>query len=90
MKAKNFAASEVFAALAVAGVVILRIREPQLERPYRVSGCPVTPLASGGLMVWMIWNPVELAPGIAVAGASKLLLGGALYAWFERNSATAA
>jgi len=69
----------MFAALTVAGVFILRIREPQLERPYRVSGYPVTPLAFVGLMLWMIWNSVALAPGVAVAGGATLAFAGGLY-----------
>ncbi|MBT8444048.1 MAG: amino acid permease, partial [Gammaproteobacteria bacterium] len=80
----------IFAALTVAGVIILRIREPQLERPFRVSGYPITPVVFVTLMLWMIWNSIGLAPGVAVAGGGTLLLGGALYVWFGRDSATAA
>lgn len=35
----------VSSALAVAGVIVLRFREPELPRPYRVSGYPFVPLA---------------------------------------------
>ncbi|MFW2403277.1 MAG: APC family permease, partial [Gammaproteobacteria bacterium] len=69
----------IFAALTVAGVVVMRMREPQLERPYRVSGYPVTPLLFVALMVWMIWNSIELAPTVAIAGGATLLLAGGLY-----------
>lgn len=69
----------LFAALTVAGVIVLRIREPELERQYRVAGYPLTPLLFVALMIWMIWNSIQLAPGVAIAGGATLLLGGALY-----------
>jgi len=35
----------VFAALAVGAVIVLRVREPELQRPYRVGLYPIVPLA---------------------------------------------
>jgi len=80
----------LFAALTVAGVIVLRIREPELDRPYRVSGYPVTPLLFVALMTWMIWNSIELVPGVAVAGGATLLLAGALYGLLGRAGDPAA
>jgi APA family basic amino acid/polyamine antiporter len=42
------------AALAVLGVIVLRIREPNLPRPYRTWGYPVTPLIFLALELWMV------------------------------------
>ncbi len=74
----------LFAALTVFGVIVLRIREPGLERPYRVWGYPLTPLVFIGLMLWMIWNAIALEPVVALSGLATLAIGGALYAWLGR------
>jgi len=62
--------------LAVMGVFVLRWREPDLPRPYRTWGYPVTPLVFLGLTAWtlaylLIDRPVEagLGLGIVVVGA---------------------
>ena len=43
------------AGLAVAGVIVLRIREPNLPRPYKTWGYPLTPLVFVALESWMIY-----------------------------------
>ena len=43
-------------ALAVAGVIVLRWRQPGLPRPYRTWGYPVTPLVFLGISAWMLWH----------------------------------
>ena len=40
--------------LAVAGVFVLRIRQPNLPRPYRTWGYPVTPLIFLAISTWML------------------------------------
>ncbi len=64
-----------FYALAVAGVYILRVRRPDLPRPYRVWGYPVTPalflLASVGMVAnALVTNPHDTGVtfGIILAG----------------------
>ena len=46
----------LFSSLAVACVIVLRVRSPELERPFRAWGYPVTPLlylaSSAWMMVW--------------------------------------
>jgi len=43
-------------ALTVLGVFVLRWRRPELERPYRTWGYPLTPLIFLAISVWMIWH----------------------------------
>ncbi|HJL19695.1 MAG TPA: amino acid permease [Sandaracinaceae bacterium LLY-WYZ-13_1] len=62
----------VFAALTVLGVLVMRWRAPDLERPYRTWGYPVTPLLFVGLMVWMIARSVAEEPVVAAAGAATI------------------
>ena len=60
--------------LAVAGVLVLRLREPDTPRPYRTWGFPVTPLVYIGLTLWTlsyiaIDRPAEAAMAPVVIGA---------------------
>lgn len=78
-----------FYALAVAGVFILRRRHPDMERPYRTLGYPLTPiiflLASLGMVAnALIANPKEngVTFGIILAGVPVYFLWG----WWERRS----
>ena len=43
-------------ALTVLGVFILRWRRPNLERPYRAWGYPITPLIFLAISGWMLWH----------------------------------
>ena len=42
--------------LTVLGVFILRWRRPELERPYRAWGYPITPLIFLAISGWMLWH----------------------------------
>jgi APA family basic amino acid/polyamine antiporter len=42
-------------ALTVAGVFVLRWRQPNLPRPYKAWGYPVTPLIFLAVSGWMLW-----------------------------------
>lgn len=68
------------AALTVAGVVVLRRREPELERPYRAWGYPVTPLLFVAMSGWMGVHALVEVPASALAGLGTLLGALALYA----------
>ena len=43
-------------ALTVAGVFVLRWRQPSLPRPYKAWGYPVTPLIFLAISGWMMWH----------------------------------
>jgi APA family basic amino acid/polyamine antiporter len=47
------------AAMTVAGVIVLRLREPALPRPYRTWGYPVSPLIFLALEGWMVYFLVQ-------------------------------
>jgi APA family basic amino acid/polyamine antiporter len=65
--------------LTVAGVFVLRRREPALSRPYRTWGHPFTTLLALGLMAWMIVFTVGERPLTALFAAGTLIAGLALY-----------
>jgi APA family basic amino acid/polyamine antiporter len=49
-------------ALTVLGVFVLRWRRPELERPYRVWGYPMTPLIFLAISGWMLWHLLAEQP----------------------------
>jgi APA family basic amino acid/polyamine antiporter len=66
--------------MTVAGVFVLRRAEPQLPRPYRVWGYPVTPLIFLAVTGWMMFFVVRQRPMVLVAGAVTLAVGLVVYA----------
>lgn len=65
--------------LAVGGVFVLRVREPDLPRPYRVSAWPVPPLVYLGLTLWTLSYLALDRPG--EAGVAGLLIALGTVVW---------
>jgi basic amino acid/polyamine antiporter, APA family len=68
----------LFMVLAVAGVIVLRRREPNLPRPYRVWGYPWTPLFFAAFSIWSMLvvvrdRPMEAVGGVVTLGVAALL-----------------
>jgi APA family basic amino acid/polyamine antiporter len=68
----------LFSALTVLGVIVLRMREPRLERPYRTWGYPVTPilfLIVSGIMILYVTksNPRETLEGLGTILAGLIV-----------------
>ena len=67
--------------LTVLGVCVLRWRQPNLPRPFRVPGYPVTPLIFLLVSAWMLWsllvNPATRAPSLL--GLATTLFGLVIY-----------
>lgn len=64
--------------LTVFGLFVLRFRQPDLERPYRVNLFPIPPLIYLGLTGWtLLWvlqeRPVEAGLGLALAASGALV-----------------
>jgi APA family basic amino acid/polyamine antiporter len=51
-----------FNMLAVLGVIVLRVRHPELPRPYRAWGYPLTPVVFALVSLWMIGYSVLERP----------------------------
>lgn len=80
----------LFYTLAVIGLIVLRIRRPEIARPYRTWGYPLVPivfvLGAGGLLVNSLWE----LPGITLVNLVVVLAGIPFYfAWrlWNRNRA---
>jgi amino acid transporter len=65
-------------------VFVLRRKEPQVERPYRVSGYPVTPLIFSAVCVFLAYSAITYKPVIALAACGLLVLGLLVYALSRR------
>jgi basic amino acid/polyamine antiporter, APA family len=76
----------LFLGLAVAGLFVLRAREPHAERPFRALGYPVAPaiyvIASALILLNELWRD----PGPTGAGAIIIALGIPVYFWFRRRA----
>ncbi|QJX47228.1 amino acid permease [Hymenobacter taeanensis] len=67
----------LFTFLTVLGLFVLRVRRPDLPRPYRTWGYPITPLLFLGLNGWTLWflahdKPLETCYGLLTLGAGLL------------------
>ena len=79
----------VSAGLTVLGVLVLRVREPQLARPYRTWGYPFTPLVFLALSMWMIGHSLVERPASSIAGVGIIAFALALYALVARSGSPA-
>ena len=75
--------SFLFYALSSVAVLVLRRREPGLERPYRAWGYPVTPVVFVLFSGYLIANTILEDPKSASRGAALLLAGLPVY-WYCR------
>ncbi|RSK23825.1 APC family permease [Hymenobacter metallilatus] len=70
----------LFTFLTVLGLFVLRIRQPELPRPYRAWGYPLTPLVFLLLNGWTLWfiardKPLETCYGLLTLGVGVLVYG---------------
>ena len=65
--------------LAVVGVIKLRYTHPQLSRPYRAWGYPVTPLIFLSVTLFMMYYLIISRPIQSLAGVLMMLAGLAIY-----------
>ena len=72
--------------LAVLGVIVMRIRRPDLPRPFRCWGYPFTPLVYLAICGLMLGYSAVEKPVHALAGCATLAVGLALYIPMRRMS----
>jgi APA family basic amino acid/polyamine antiporter len=78
-------ASLAFNALTVAGLFVLRKKQPGVERPYKTWGYPLTPaLFLVGALFFILYIFIG-AKREALIGIGLVALGLPVYAWFKRN-----
>jgi APA family basic amino acid/polyamine antiporter len=72
--------------LTVLGVIVLRIREPGLERPYRVWGYPVTPVIFLLITLHMMSYVIKEKPAESLFGLATVVAGLIVYFFSRRGS----
>ena len=80
-------ASWIFAALAAASLVVLRRRRPDLTRPFRVPGYPLTPALFIAAAAAIVANTIVARPVQALIGLGIVATGVPAYVlWMWRRS----
>ena len=74
----------VFYALSASAVMRLRKTAPQLARPYKTWGYPVTPIVFIAFAVWLVYNTIVETPKDSAIGAGLILLGLPGYYYWRR------
>jgi basic amino acid/polyamine antiporter, APA family len=65
--------------LTVLGLIVLRIREPNLERPYKVWGYPVLPISFLAITLWMMVHVILGQPTESLLGLITVIAGLIIY-----------
>jgi APA family basic amino acid/polyamine antiporter len=71
--------------LAVLGVIVLRIREPNLPRPYRTWGYPLPPIIFAVITLFCLIQNSQIHFRETLIGAATVLIGIPIYLWASRN-----
>jgi len=79
--------SWLFYALNAGSVLLLRRREPDRPRPFRVPGFPVVPLVFVALASLLLINTIATTPRASSYGLGMTALGAAIYVAFLRGKA---
>lgn len=74
-----------FSALAVAALIALRMRRPELPRPFRVPFYPWTPLLFIAFSIWILIYTLAGRPVESSLGILTVLLGLPLYYFWRRK-----
>jgi basic amino acid/polyamine antiporter, APA family len=79
----------IFYGLAVAAVIVLRVRQPEQARPFRTPGYPWVPVLFVAAAAAVVVSSIASQPANAALGACLMLLGIPLYLLFRRRKSTA-
>ncbi len=69
----------IFALLFIAAVYILRIKQPNLSRPFRVPGYPITPGLFMAVIIFMTIFAFKQWPGPSIFSLGSILIGIPIY-----------
>lgn len=77
--------SFLFYGMSAAGVILLRFREPEMPRPYRTWGYPVTPIIFILFALYLVGDTIVQTPKESAVGAAILLAGVPAYLYWSRK-----
>jgi len=72
----------------VVGLIVLRIKEPDLPRPYRCWGYPITPLLFLAISLWMMFFVAKKHPDETLVGMALIVLGAIIFFISPRQQPT--
>ena len=75
----------VFFGLTVAAVIVLRRKQPDLPRPYRTWGYPITPIIFVAAALYISINSLVTQPVNAFAGLGIIVLGVPAYLYWQHK-----
>lgn len=78
-------ASWVFYGMSATAVMRLRANAPELPRPYRVWGYPVTPVVFTAFALWLVASTIAESPRESGIGAAIVLAGVPVYLYWRRH-----
>jgi basic amino acid/polyamine antiporter, APA family len=78
----------VFYAMSCGAVIRLRGKAPDLPRPYRAWGYPVTPILFIVFSVWLVVNTAKENPADTLMSALLIVAGLPLYWWHKATAFT--
>jgi APA family basic amino acid/polyamine antiporter len=74
----------LFYGLTAASVIVLRHKDPDAPRPFRVPGYPVVPVLFLLVTAWLIINTIVTTPMSALAGVVLMIAGLPFYWYWSR------
>ena len=75
----------IFFAMNGAALIILRKRNPDFPRPYKVRGYPLVPVIFILVAGYLLINTLLVTPARALAGLGLIVLGLPVYRYYERS-----
>ena len=81
-------AAFIFYGASALGVIVLRIKAPDAERPYKVWGYPFVPAIFFLFSIALVFNSIFTRPREATIGLSLIALGVPFYFYFRRTSSS--
>jgi APA family basic amino acid/polyamine antiporter len=79
-------ASWILYALSAASVIVLRIKRPDMVRPYRTVGYPVVPILFILVAVTLLANTFIESPRESIMGLGLILLGIPFYLYWKKSA----
>ena len=73
----------LFAMLTVIGLMILRLKKPDFDRPYKTFGYPVTPIIFILSNLWIIVSSIKGNPFVIIYGGGTIVLGIIIYMYYN-------
>ena len=75
----------LFSALTIGSVIVLRWKQPNLKRPYKLWGYPIVPILFIAAHAWIVWGSLVENPWDSLRGVIIVSLGIPAYLIWQRR-----